>query len=283
MPYYGVPVGQTSEEVAMAFNRDIISGLLRGRYGYEGVICSDWGVITDISVADGVIWPARAWGVEHLERKDRVRKALDAGIDQFGGETATDLVVELVDSGEIPLERIDESVRRILKQKFELGLFDDPYVDVSKVPEIVGRTESKQLGHQAQMHAMTLLKNSAAVLPLDKSKLRVYIRDIDEAVVSSYVSIAATPQDADFAIIRLKTPWYPVETDNPFARGFHHGDLDFKGDEREAILDLLRTVPTIVVIYLDRPAVIPKITEESVAVVADFGASDRAVAGTIIW
>lgn len=277
MPYYGVPVGQTSEEVAMAFNRDIISGLLRGRYGFEGVICSDWGIITDISVGDGVVWPARAWGVENLERKDRVRKALDAGIDQFGGETATDLVVDLVDSGEIPLERIDQSVRRILKQKFELGLFDDPYVNVSKVSNIVGRTEARKSGHLAQMHAMTLLKNSNAVLPLEKSKLQVYLQGIDEAAVSPYASIVSSPGDADFAIIRLKTPWYPVETDNPFAKGFHHGDLDFKGDEREAIRELLRTVPTIVVLYLDRPAVFPGIAEESVAVVADFGASDRAV------
>jgi len=277
MPYYGVPVGQTSEEVAMAFNRDIISGLLRGRYGFEGIICSDWGIITDISVGDGVIWPARAWGVENLERRDRVRKALDAGIDQFGGETATDLVVDLVDSGEIPLERIDQSVRRILKQKFELGLFDDPYVNVSKVSNIVGRTEARKSGHLAQMHAMTLLKNSTAVLPLEKSKLQVYLQGIDEAAVSPYASIVSSPGDADFAIIRLKTPWYPVETDNPFAKGFHHGDLDFKGDEREAILELLRTVPTIVVLYLDRPAVFPGIAEESVAVVADFGASDRAV------
>ena len=277
MPYYGVPVGQTSEEVAMAFNRDIISGLLRGRYGFEGIICSDWGIITDISVGDGVIWPARAWGVENLERRDRVRKALDAGIDQFGGETATDLVVDLVDSGEIPLERIDQSVRRILKQKFELGLFDDPYVNVSKVSNIVGRTEARKSGHLAQIHAMTLLKNSTAVLPLEKSKLQVYLQGIDEAAVSPYASIVSSPGDADFAIIRLKTPWYPVETDNPFAKGFHHGDLDFKGDEREAILELLRTVPTIVVLYLDRPAVFPGIAEESVAVVADFGASDRAV------
>jgi beta-glucosidase len=124
---------------------------------------------------------------------------------------------------------------------------------------------------------MTLLKNSTAVLPLEKSKLQVYLQGIDEAAVSPYASIVSSPGDADFAIIRLKTPWYPVETDNPFAKGFHHGDLDFKGEEREAILELLRTVPTIVVLYLDRPAVFPGIAEESVAIVADFGASDRAV------
>ena len=71
--------------------------------------------------------------------------------------------------------------------------------------------------------------------------------------------MVATPEQADFAILRLETPWVPVETPNPFARGFHHGDLDFKGEQLAEILDLLNKAPTIVVIYLDRPAVIPEI------------------------
>ena len=83
------------------------------------------------------------------------------------------------------------------------------------------------------------------------------------------------PEKADFAIIRINTPWYPVETKNPFARGFHHGDLNFKGDEKARILSLLKKVPTIVDIYLDRPAVIPEISQASNALIADFGASDQ--------
>ena len=282
MPYYGVPTGQTSEDVGMSFNKDIISGLLREKYAYDGVVCADWGIITDRTMSNGYLWPGRAWGVENLSRAQRIRKALDAGIDQFGGETASDLVVELVASGELSEARIDISARRILRLKFMLGLFDDPYVDVDAVEAQVGRAEARLLGHESQMRAMTLLKNpdtaSKAVLPLLPDSLIVYAEGIDAAEISPYANIADSPKDADVAILRINTPWYPVESDNPFAKAFHHGDLDFKGERKTEILDLLQTVPTIVVIYLDRPAVIPDIVKNASAVIADYGASDRAVA-----
>ena len=281
MPYYGVPTGQTSEDVGMSFNEDIISGLLRNKFGFDGVVCADWGIITDRTMGNGYLWPGRAWGVEHLSRAQRVKKALDAGIDQFGGETASELVVELVESGELPEARIDISARRILRLKFELGLFDDPYVDADAVAAKVGRAEARLLGHESQVRAMTLLKNGsadAAVLPLPTEALKVYVEGIDSSAVSEYAVIADSPEEADVAILRINTPWYPVESDNPFAQGFHHGDLDFKGERKQEILDLSHAVPTIVVIYLDRPAVIPDIVESASAVIADYGASDRAVA-----
>ena len=144
----------------------------------------------------------------------------------------------------------------------------------------VGRAEARLLGHKSQMRAMTLLKNGsadAAALPLPTETLKVYVEGIDSSAVSEYAVIADSPQDADVAILRIDTPWYPIESDNPFAQGFHHGDLDFKGERKQEILDLLHAVPTIVVIYLDRPAVIPDIVESASAVIADYGASDRAV------
>ena len=123
MTYYGIPTGQTGEDVAISFNRDIITGLLRDKYEYDGIVCADWGIITDLTMPNGYVWPGRAWGVEHLSPIGRVKKALDAGIDQFGGEAVTDLVVELVETGAVAESRIDESARRILRLKFELGLF----------------------------------------------------------------------------------------------------------------------------------------------------------------
>jgi len=282
MPYYGVPAGQTSEDIGMSFNKDIISGMLRGKYAYDGVVCADWGIITDRTMSNGYLWPGRAWGVEHLSRAQRIRKALDAGIDQFGGETASDLVVDLVASGELSEARIDISARRILRMKIALGLFDDPYVDVDAVAAQVGTAEARLLGHESQMRAMTLLKNpnaeSKPVLPLLTDSLSVYAEGIDTAAISPYANIANSPEEADVAILRINTPWYPVESDNPFAKTFHHGDLDFKGERKTEILDLLQTVPTIVVIYLDRPAVIPDIVKNASAVIANYGASDRAVA-----
>lgn len=277
MPYYGVPTDQTNENVGMSYNKTIITQLLRKKYKYDGVVCTDWGLISDVPMGPGVVWDARAWGVEKLSPAERVYKIIDAGCDQFGGENKPDLVVQLVKEGKLSESRIDESMRRLLRQKFELGLFDQPFVDDKNVPLVIGRPEAKALGEKTQKISMTLLKNDKAILPLKKQKHKVYIENIDSATVAQYATVVSSPKEADFAIIRINTPWYPVETKNPFAASFHHGDLDFKGKEKDKIMALLKTVPTIVDIYLDRPAVIPEIAGGAAALIADYGASDKSV------
>ncbi|GAB3642229.1 glycoside hydrolase family 3 protein [Spirosoma arcticum] len=280
MPYYGIPTDQTGENVAMSYNKDIITRLLRDKYKFDGVVCTDWGLITDTKMGP-VTWPARAWGVENLSREDRVLKAINAGVDQFGGEHCPELVVSLVKSGKLSETRIDQSVRRLLRQKFQLGLFDNPYVDADNASKIVGKSEFRRAGEAAQRRAMTLLKNEQRTLPLTAGKLKLFVKNVDAAVAAQYGTVVEKPEDADVAIIRLKTPWVPVDTQNPMARGFHHGDLDFKDKEKEDILTLLRTVPTIVDIYLDRPAVIPEISAGAKALLANYGASDAAVLDVI--
>ena len=118
MPYYCIPTGQTDEDVAMAYNRYILSDLLRDQLGFEGVICTDWGVVT-----------GRNWGVEALSIEERYLKSIDAGVDQYGGEKDTKYVLRLVNTVAVSEARIDASVRRILRNKFDLGLFDAPFVD----------------------------------------------------------------------------------------------------------------------------------------------------------
>ncbi|GAB4411732.1 MAG: hypothetical protein OHK0039_17170 [Bacteroidia bacterium] len=152
MPYYGIPVGQTDEEVGMAYNKTIITTLLREKYKF-----------------DGIVWKARAWGVEHLNEADRVLKIIEAGCDQFGGEIRPELVVQLVQEGRLSEARIDESIRRLLRQRFELGLFDNPFVDETQTAAIVGKAKFRALGERTQQEAMTLLKNDA-VLPLAPGK-----------------------------------------------------------------------------------------------------------------
>jgi beta-glucosidase len=279
MPYYGVPTDQTDENVAMSFNRAIITGLLRKKYGYDGVVCTDWGLITD-SVRGDFVWPARAWGVEQLSEVERVKKAIDAGVDQFGGESRPELVVQLVESGQIAEARIDESVRRLLRQKFQLGLFDNPFIDTEQVPQVLGRADFQAVADVSQRRAMILLKNKDDVLPLS-GQPKLFVQNMDATVVAQYGTVVATPDEADLAILRLETPWYPIDTANTFAQRFHHGDLDFKGEAKAEVLAILRAVPTIVVIYLDRPAVIPGISHEAQALLADFGASDSAVLDVI--
>jgi beta-glucosidase len=279
MPYYGVPVGQTDEDVAMSFNKSIITGLLREKYQYDGVVCTDWGLITDAQIA-GVVWPARAWGVEHLDEAERVKKAIDAGVDQFGGESCPKYVVELVQTGRVSEARVDQSVRRLLRLKFQLGLFDNPYVDEDKVPKVLGHPESVAAGLASQKRAMTLLKNEERVLPL-QGRPKIFVKNLDPSVAAQYAEVVAAPEGADFAILRLETPWVPVQTENPFAFGFHHGDLDFKGEKKAEILELLQTAPTIVVLHLDRPAVIPEIHQSARALLGEYGASDGAVLDVI--
>ncbi len=280
MPYYGVPVGQTSEDVGFSYNKDIITGLLRNKYKFDGVVCTDWGLVTD-SKMPGTVWPARAWGVENLSREERVLKIINAGCDQFGGENCPELVVSLVKSGKLTEERIDQSVRRLLRQKFQLGLFDNPYVNVDSAARNVGKTDWLALGAQTQRRSLTLLKNENTVLPLAEKKYKLFVKNVKKEVAEQYGTVVSTPEEADFAIVRTNTPWVPVETKNFLARGFHHGDLDFKGEEKSELLAICRKVPTIFNIYIDRPAVITEIDAVAKAVLADYGATDAAVLDVI--
>ncbi|MBK7935883.1 MAG: glycoside hydrolase family 3 C-terminal domain-containing protein [Lewinellaceae bacterium] len=281
MPYYGVPTDQTSENVGFSYNKDIITKMLREKYKYDGVVCTDWGLVTDAPLGPGVVWPARAWGVEALSRAERVQKIIEAGCDQFGGENSPELVIQLVREGKVSEARIDQSIRRLLRQKFVLGLFENPYVDVEKALQTVGKPEFIKAGEVAQRRSITLLKNDKKTLPLKTGKLKIYVKNVDAKVAAQYGEVVDNPKNADIAILRLNTPWYPVQTQNPIAKGFHHGDLDFKGVEKDSILQLLNTVPTVVDIYLDRPAVIPEISAKARALTANYGASDAALLDVI--
>lgn len=282
MPYYSIPVGQTDEETGFPFNKEVID-ILRDRYGFEGVICTDWSILTDKGPFGMTILHAPAWGVEHLSPGERLLKALNAGVDQFGGEWIPDILVGLVESGQLPETRLDESARRILKDKFTLGLFDDPYIDPDAAEKIVGRADFREAGRLAQRKAIVLLKNAETggmpTLPLgDRPSL--YIENMDSAAVSNYGDVVSTPDSADYAILRLSTPYQP-RSGSLLESFFHQGDLDFKSPEKERLLGVLDTVPTIVDMYMERPAVIPEIAERSVGLLANFGAEDDAVLDVI--
>ena len=280
MPYYGVPMGQTSEDVGFSFNKDVITGLLRNKYKFDGVVCTDWGLVTDAHIGP-VVWPARAWGVENLNEIERVKKIIDAGVDQFGGENCPEHVIKLVKDGKLTEARINESIKRLLRQKFELGLFDNPFIDETKVDNVFTNVEFKKLAEASQRRAMTLLKNEKNVLPLKQNSLKIYVKNVDPKVAAQYGTVVSKPEEAGIAIVRLNTPFYPVESPIMMAGMFHHGDLDFKGKEKDSILQLLKSVRTIVDINLDRPAVIPEISAAAKGLLADFGASDAAVLDVI--
>ncbi|MFT4148267.1 MAG: glycoside hydrolase family 3 N-terminal domain-containing protein [Micrococcaceae bacterium] len=274
MPYYGMPVGTKYEEVGFNFNKQVLTDLLRNQLGFEGIVCADWGVITDSEVA-GDIQQARAWGVEKLSRIERVKKALNAGVDQFGGEYCTDLVIELVKNGEISEERIDESVRRLLTEKFRLGLFDEQrYVDVDKAEQIVGADKFQELGMKAQSQSVTVLTNHENTLPISR-KVKLYVEGISEDVAKKYGVVVDSVEDADLAILRINAPYETRET--AFENFFHAGSLDFSEKAVKHIKHIAATVPTIVDVFLDRPAILTEFSEDVAALVVTFGTNDEAL------
>lgn len=273
MPYYGQPIGTDWEEVGFGFNKGVVQGLLRDELGFDGIVCTDWGLLSESNIF-GEPHPARAWGVEHLSRPELAAKSIDAGCDQFGGEACPEVIVELVRSGRISEERIDVSVRRILREKFVLGLFDRRYVDVDLAAETVGRADFKAAGAAAQRRSLTVLTNSELTLPLS-GRPKLYVENVDAATAAEYGEVVATPAEADFAVLRLRTPY--EERANKFESFFHSGTLAFEGEELARIVGLLNEVPTLVGINLERAAVIPEIAAYAAALIADFGASDAAL------
>jgi beta-glucosidase len=278
MPYYGMPVDTPLEEVGFGFNKDIITGLLRGKYGFDGVVCTDWSLLTSMKILGRDIMKARAWGVEKLSVAERAQKAIEAGVDQFGGEACPEVVIQLVREGKVSEERINQSMRRLLRDKFRLGLFDDPFVDVDAAEKIIGQPEFRKVGELTQRKSIVLLKNNKQTLPL-KSGLKIYVENIKPEAIKGYGEVVEDVAKADIAILRLVTPY--EKRKGLMESFFHAGELDFKEPEKSRILKILDRVPTIVDIYLERPAVIPEIAEKSVALLGNFGASDEAVLDVI--
>ncbi|WP_308297254.1 MULTISPECIES: glycoside hydrolase family 3 N-terminal domain-containing protein [unclassified Streptomyces] len=278
MPYYGMPVGTPYEEVGFGFNKGVITGLLREKYGFYGIVCTDWGLVTDSNIL-GSPFPARAWGVEHLDRLTRVERILDAGADQLGGEAAPELVVELVRTGRVTIERIDASAARLLREKFLLGLFDDPYVDPDAAERICGSAEFTAAGLAAQSRSITVLMDRPSgapepLLPL-RADTRVHVQGIDPQVAGRYATVVDSPEEADVAVVRIAAPC--DERTEGFESFFRAGRLDFTEEELRPLLATTATVPTVVDVFLDRPAVLPEIAQNAAALVADYGASDTAL------
>lgn len=286
MPYYGVPVGQTSEEVGFSFNKEMISGLLQDSLKYEGIVCTDWGLITPKEILgyplENIIEFAgtKDYGVEHLSPAERVEKALAAGVDQFGGESSPGLVIQLIEEGSVPESRLDRSVRKLLALKFKLGLFDNPYVDTARVSELAGTEEAMQLGYESQLRSQVLLTNKSVngepTLPLEEGT-KIYVRDLDLEVASGYGEIVETVEEADVAILNLEAPKDPEMGSFAGMSLFPMGRLYYTEEELAPVMEIIRKKPTVITTYLSRPAVIPELADSASAILANFGSSDEAI------
>lgn len=272
MPYYGMPIGTEHEEVGFGFNKSVLTGLLRERYQFDGIVCTDWGLITDQPIM-GTDFAARAWGVEHLTPAERMIKVLDAGADQFGGEHDPRLLISLVEGGQVSEERVDASARRLLREKFLLGLFENPYVDAAAADAIVGSAEFRAAGIAAQRASVTVLSNGGA-LPFARGA-KLYVEGIPPEAAAEYGEVVATPAEADVAILRLQAPF--EVRDSMFENFFHAGSLDFSDETIAHVREVADVVPTVVDVFLDRPAILTPITESANAVVGNWGVSAGAL------
>ena len=271
MPYYGVPKGIGMEEVGFGFNREIIQDLLRDSLGFDGVVATDWGIISASLVKE-----ASAWGVEDLSEKERIKKALDAGCDLFGGEYGVELVVELVQEGKLSEDRLNQSVRRLLRDKFTLGLFDDPFVDLDKV-DLVGNPTFVEKGKEAQRKSMVLLKNEENFLPLSQEK-KVFLVGMTQSNLSErFPNIVDKVEDADVIIQKLKTPSSPPKGSDFLERMIPQGRLTFEPQEKEALLALTKSKPTVTILTITRAPIVPEIDAASKAMIADFECQDEII------
>lgn len=272
MPYYGIPTAQTDEDVAMAYNRYILTDLLRDELGFEGVVCTDWGVVT-----------GRIWGVEALTIEERYLKSVEAGVDQYGGENDPAYIIDLVNNGAITEVRIDESVRRILKNKFDLGLFEEPLVDEAAVTTLVNLPEYRALGMQAQRNAVVLLDNETAKLPL-ASETRIFVDGLEPAVAANYGTVVDTPEEADVVLLFLNTVFngnQPAGTDRTLdqmmASRFPDTNLAFDDSILAKAQTYSQVSQLVTLVDLNRPAILTELKDISSALVGTFGVSDEAM------
>jgi beta-glucosidase len=224
MPYYGVPVGAKFEGIAfdalgLAFSKTVVSDLLRGRLGFKGYVNSDTGIITQ-----------RAWGLESKTVPERVATALNAGVDVLSGFNKKQTIIDLVKGGLVTEARVNEAVTRLLIEQFNLGLFENPYVDAGAADSVVGKREFRERALEAQRRSVVLLKNANDnVLPLlapaPGRPVRLYTMGFDPGIAGSaaYGGYQVTPGDrsAENGNARVPVPpgtdyaLFRIEVTNP--------------------------------------------------------------------
>ena len=236
MPYYTISYDQdpSGENVGNGFSRYIIQDLLRDSCGFEGVVCTDWGIVGDYKRV--YIHNGKPWGVEGLTPAEKRLKCFEAGVDQLGGAKDNDISIEAyklweqkygIDSAR---ERFELSARRLLTNIFRVGVFENPYVDPEVAAATVGCKKFVEAGYDAQLKSIVMLKNAEEALPqfnTKESRSKVYepLRHvpaglshwqqptpeydeypISHELLSSYYDVVESPEEADFAIVCIKSP-----------------------------------------------------------------------------
>ena len=234
MPYYTVSWGLDSRDgknVGNSYSRWLIHDMLREKYGFRGVVCTDWGITQD-PAPDMDSFGSRCYGMQDRSEPERMLTAILNGVDQFGGNDDPAPVLAAYRLGCARLgeaamrRRMEQSAARLLVNIFHCGLFEDPYLDPAASERVVGCEAFRRHGEEAQRRSVTLLKSRPGCLPLAEG-LRIYVPrrrigpsksffrtdvpahevdPIDDAVLARYGVRAASPEDADAAIVFAESP-----------------------------------------------------------------------------
>jgi len=230
MPYYTISWNQSSGNIANAYNVDIIQHQLREQVGYDGVICTDWGVTQNYDHPGK--HAGKPWGAESLSEAERHYRILMAGCDQFGGNNEKGPILEayvigVQEHGQEWMDaRMRESARRLLTNIFRTGLFENPYVNPNESADVVGCPKFMAEGYEAQQKSVVLLKNQSA-LPLNET-MKVYVPQRRKAAYTGfwgephqaetvtplspeiggkYFNMVSKPGEADVAIVFIESPF----------------------------------------------------------------------------
>ncbi|GFP76122.1 glycoside hydrolase family 3 protein [Clostridium fungisolvens] len=234
MPYYTISYDidkKYGENVGNSFSKYIIKDLLREKYDYDGVVCTDWGITKENHIIDGFI-SGKSWGVEKLSESERHYKVLMAGVDQFGGNNEVLPILEAYEMGVKELgekymrERFEKSAVRLLLNIFRTGLFENPYVDPEESDKLVGNAEYMKTGYECQLKSLVMLKNKNQILPIRERK-NVYIpkrrlkesidwfgniipervvEPVNKAIIEKYFNVVEKAEEADFSIVFIESP-----------------------------------------------------------------------------
>ncbi len=248
MPYYTISYGidPSGRNVGNSYNHYIITDLLRDQFGFDGVVCTDWGITHDNAAIES--FDGKCWGTETLSVAERHYEVIQAGVDQFGGNNDKGPVLEAYalwcrDFGqESARARFEQSAVRLLMNIFRTGLFENPYVDPAVATTVVGQPEFMQAGYDAQLKSVVLVKNHGNVLPQTPDpvrgdgKAKVYIPKrhypafagrfgifgahpdywdwpVERKLVEQYYEWVDSPAEADFALIFIQEPYSGVGYD----------------------------------------------------------------------
>lgn len=164
-------------------NVDLLQNILRGEWGFNGVVVSDYFAIAELIDR------------HHLaaDKSEAATLAMTAGVDvETPDGDAYKNLIQLVNNKKISMQQIDQAVARVLHEKFALGLFDNPYTQVTDVDAFVGNDQHVAVALQAAEKSIVLLKNEKNILPLDKSKLKSVALigpHVDETLIGGYSDV----------------------------------------------------------------------------------------------